>query len=204
MSKLLQNLSINYNPFLSKWEKMQVKTIISDDISTQLHIASLLSLLAKSIDSKIIIDIGTFRGVTTAKLALANPQAKVFTFEKDEKILVEANKLFSSLNLKNIQAIYGDILETLPAFLLTLNEPIDFAFLDDAKKNYSANFSLVANQLKVGGIIAAHDTFLEICNNKHTIDFRKQLEQTKSFSVINVDVKDRGLTIAQKIKEGTW
>lgn len=198
---LLRNLSIDYNPFLSKWEKTQAKTIVSDNISTQLHISDLLALLAKSINSDIIIETGTFRGITTAKLALANPKAEILTFEKDEKILVEAKELFSSLNLQNIQTVHGDVLETLPTCLKSLNEPIDFVFLDDAKQNYSANFNSVKEWVRVGGIVVAHDTFQIINGYRHTMDFRTQLEQNKDFAVINVDKNDRGMTIAQKISD---
>lgn len=180
-------------------EKAIKKTHILDDVSTQAHISKLIALLAKSINAKTIIETGTFRGLTSANLAVENPDAEIYTFEYDGRNAAEAKGLFRKMKFRNVHLIEGDVLVELPKLAKKLKK-IDVLFVDDSKKNYRKNFEAVLPKLKVGGVVAAHDTSLDILGETHTKKFKECLLKRKDFSVIEVDREDRGLTIAQRVK----
>lgn len=96
--------------------------------STKPKISQLLYRLAKSNQSKTIIDLGTSLGLNTAHLAMV-PEAHIYTFEGNEVLSKKAKVTFDQLKLSNIHQISGDINETLTHTLAKLDS-IDFAFID--------------------------------------------------------------------------
>ena len=78
----------------------------------------------------VCVELGTSLGITTAYLASANIQNRIYTFEGAETIADMAAEIWHKLNLQNIELIRGNINETLPHFLNQLKTPIDFAILD--------------------------------------------------------------------------
>lgn len=87
-----------------------------------------------------IIELGTSLGITTAYLASANTQNRVFTFEGSHEIADIANRNWQKLHINNIQTILGNIDDTLPDFLshsALAKEGIDIAYLD-ANHTYEA------------------------------------------------------------------
>ena len=180
-------------------EKAAKKTHIMDNVSTQEHVSKLIALLAKSINAKTIIETGTFRGFSSANLAIENPDAEIYTFEYDGRNAAEAKVLFRKMKFRNVHLIEGDVLVELPKQVRKLKK-VDLLFVDDSKKNYRKNFEAVLPKLRVGGIAAAHDTSQDVCGETHTRKFKEYLQKRKDFRVIEVDREDRGLTIAQRIK----
>lgn len=191
---------------ISPLEKLERRTQTTDDLSTRPHISKLIAFLAKSIGARIIIETGTFRGITAANLALANPDAKIYTFERDWNLIAEAKNLFRKMNLKNITLVEGNLLEELPKAVKKL-ETVDFAFIDDCKANYRQNFETILPKLRADGIVTAHDTSKIILDSDAAIQFKKYIQKRKDFSIIEVDVGVNetwsvGLTLAQKIAGG--
>lgn len=76
-----------------------------------------------------ILELGTSFGITTAYLAAANANAKVYTVEGSSAIAEIARKTFLRMDLTNIELITGDFNSTLPAILVKL-KTIDLAFID--------------------------------------------------------------------------
>ena len=102
----------------------------------------------------------------------------------------------------NITLVEGDVVSALPLIIANNKiEKVDFIFLDAAKATYIESFKAVDKIMKLGGIVTAHDTFMKILDSNDSIRFRKYLESRKDYVIINVDIYDRGLTIAQKVKE---
>ena|SRR3989344_2542096 len=181
------------NPIISFFQNRTYKT---DDISAKHHIAELIARLARAQNAKIIVETGTFRGLTTLELAQENPQATIYTFEMDPKILRQARLLFGISGYKNIVLVEGDVLKTLPQAIG--GKTVDFAFLDDAKKNYRENFENLLPHLSESALVCAHDTNFRPNESDDAIQFGKYLAGHPEFSAIQVDWSDRGLTIAQK------
>jgi len=78
---------------------------------------------------KIVLELGTSLGITTAYLASACVNAKVYTLEGSPELYDLARKNHLKLGLKNIVGLQGEFESNLN-LLLSQNEPIDFVFLD--------------------------------------------------------------------------
>lgn len=76
-----------------------------------------------------ILELGTSLGVTTATLAFANPQARVFTIEGNPSIAGIAQEGFDKLGLANVHAFRGNFDAVLPAVLEQAGR-VDLALVD--------------------------------------------------------------------------
>ena len=76
-----------------------------------------------------IFDFGTSLGITTAYMASANPDAKIYTFEGCPQTAAIAQETFQKLQNQNVKTVIGDLNETLQVQLAKTNK-IDFAFFD--------------------------------------------------------------------------
>ncbi len=93
------------------------------------HLAQFLFRLVNFQQPAIILEIGTSLGLTTAYLAAARPQARVYTLEGCPATAQAAQANFKRLKLKNITQVPGNFDESLPALLRDLNQ-LDFVFFD--------------------------------------------------------------------------
>ncbi|CAM3063817.1 O-methyltransferase [Streptobacillus felis] len=108
--------------------------------------------LAKNINAKNILEIGTATGFSSIFLAEISKEnnGKLTTIEIDEERYIEANKNFVNFNLtKYIESINDDALNILP----NLNKEFDFIFIDASKSKYELFFDYSFKLLKNGGII---------------------------------------------------
>ncbi|MBB6611909.1 class I SAM-dependent methyltransferase [Pontibacter sp. Tf4] len=89
----------------------------------------LLFRLVNHFQPKVVFELGTSLGITTAYLAEAAKNARVYTFEGCPNIAKMAAQNFESLQLQNITQITGNLDETLQSQLQHIPQ-LDFAFLD--------------------------------------------------------------------------
>jgi predicted O-methyltransferase YrrM len=89
----------------------------------------LICRLADERKPKVIVELGTSFGITTAYLALTCPEATVYTFEANPTLIQLSKDFFESAGIKNIQIIEGNIDETLIPFL-EAHPHIDVAYID--------------------------------------------------------------------------
>jgi predicted O-methyltransferase YrrM len=80
-------------------------------------------------DPKVVIELGTSFGVTTAYIAQTLPDAIIYTFEANPSLIRYAKELWKELGIKNIVMVEGDIDTTLENVLLQLPQ-IDAAYMD--------------------------------------------------------------------------
>ena len=114
-------------------------------------VGNFLYILAKSIQSKKVLDIGMFTGYSALKLASSIPSdGEVHTFELAKNHIKSAKKFFSKSSYKNIIIHEGRALENLEK--LPRNQ-FDFAFIDADKTNYLAYYKRCMVLVKKGGII---------------------------------------------------
>lgn len=99
--------------------------------------ANLLFNLIDYYQYKNVVELGTSFGLTTAYLA--STKANVISFEGDPTILSYAKSNFKKLSLQNIDVILGNINDTLPKYLDSVDS-LDFVFFD-ANHTYSATIS---------------------------------------------------------------
>jgi predicted O-methyltransferase YrrM len=91
--------------------------------------AGRLFRLARFTKAANILEIGTSLGITTAYLALANPEARIITMEGCPELSRIAKEHFARLGLKNIELIEGRFEDNLPATLDRLGRA-DLVFID--------------------------------------------------------------------------
>jgi predicted O-methyltransferase YrrM len=89
----------------------------------------LLYRVVKKYQPATILELGTSLGITSAYLALGNPQAKMITIEGAGEIAAIAKSNFKQLGLRNIQLVPGDFNQALPVVLSGLTT-LDFVFVD--------------------------------------------------------------------------
>jgi predicted O-methyltransferase YrrM len=77
-----------------------------------------------------ILELGTSLGLTTLYMSKARPDAKLITFEGCPQTAAKAQQHFQREHAGNIEVVLGNIDETLPRRLKTLDTPIDFAYFD--------------------------------------------------------------------------
>nr|WP_276898702.1 class I SAM-dependent methyltransferase [Pedobacter kyonggii] len=104
------------------------------------RLAKLIYRLAKNTNPKSVIELGTCLGITTAYLAITNPDTEVITIEGCPQTAEVAKKNFEALNLKNIELHVGNFDLILPD-IIAKQPSLDFVYIDgnhrkDATLNY--------------------------------------------------------------------
>lgn len=91
--------------------------------------AQLLFRIVNYYQPATILELGTSLGISTAYMAMANPQGHIVTAEGSAAIAGEAGKNFQSLKLSTIQQVTGNFDDTLPGILASLPK-LDLVFID--------------------------------------------------------------------------
>lgn len=91
--------------------------------------AKLLFRIAQYYKPDTILELGTSLGVTTAYLAIGNPEAQIITLEGCTEIARIAKQNFELLNLSNIEIHIGNFDDTLTSYLTT-NPKLSLVFID--------------------------------------------------------------------------
>ncbi len=114
-------------------------------------VGNFLYILAKSINAKMILDIGMFTGYSALKLAASIPRnGEVHTFELAKNHINSAKKFFDLSEYNNIIIHKGEALLGLEK--LQANT-FDFAFIDADKMNYIEYYKRCMVLIRKGGII---------------------------------------------------
>ncbi|MBC8081619.1 MAG: class I SAM-dependent methyltransferase, partial [Hymenobacter sp.] len=113
-------------------------------------VAQLLFRLVNHFRPRIILELGTSLGLTTAYLAAADSGSRVLTFEGCPRTAAMARQTFAALHLRNVELIEGNLDDTLAPTLAALAAPLDFAFFD-GNHRYEPT-------LRYFGLCAAHRT----------------------------------------------
>ena len=147
--------------------------------------AEFLSILARSVHAKNIVEIGTSVAYSTIWLAMVAKSlgGKVTTFEIDPKKIEIARSHLDQSGLKEfVQIINVDPInnpEKVP------NE-IDFVFLDAEKKDYVSHFNVIYNKLKDGGIIVADNIVSHFRELKEYIGLVRNHENCNSVMISSI------------------
>lgn len=115
-----------------------------------------LRLLVKLARARRVVEVGTFTGYSALMMAEGLPDdGELVTCDIDPKAAEVARGFFArSPHGKKIQLRLGPALETLK----TLSGPIDLAFIDADKGNYSAYYDALVPLLRPGGLLVADNT----------------------------------------------
>ena len=114
-------------------------------------VGNFLYILSKSINAKMVLDVGMFTGYSALKLASSIPyNGEVHTFELAENHINSAKKFFNQSEYNNIIIHEGKAVENLEKLP---SNTFDFAFIDADKMNYIEYYKRCMTLIRVGGII---------------------------------------------------
>ena len=110
-----------------------------------------LSMLAKLIRPKSILEIGTYTGYSALCLAEGmDPDGNLYTIDKNEELEDFQRKYFDlSPWGKQIHQYVGNALEVIPQ----IDVEFDLVFIDADKQNYPNYFDIILPKIKSGGVI---------------------------------------------------
>ncbi len=168
----------------------------------------LLAMFSRMLESRRILEIGTFMGYSALCLAEGlTDDGKLITLDMNEDTNRTAKNFWEKSDYKEkIEAHLGDALEIIP----TLEEIFDLVFIDADKPNYANYYDAVFPKIRTGGVIVADNVLrggrvLDVAANadEDTIAlhrFNKKIEADKRVSNILLAVRD-GLMIVRKEKD---
>jgi predicted O-methyltransferase YrrM len=168
----------------------------------------LLAMLARMLQPRRILEIGTFMGYSALCLAEGlTADGKIITLDVNEETNQTAKSFWEkSVYKEKIEARLGDATEIIP----TLDEIFDVVFIDADKPNYANYYDAVFPKLRTGGAIIADNVLrggrvLDVAANtdEDTIvlhKFNEKIRADERVSNILLAVRD-GLMIVRKERE---
>mgnify|MGYP001497322433 CR=1 FL=1 len=194
----VQKEIILYNESLGDIKRMQIS--ISQ--------CRFLELITKISKAKIILEIGTFTGLSTLSMALGlSDDGTIIALDKNAETNSKAQSFFKKAKLdKKIKTIVNPALETLEEFKNN-NFMFDIIFIDADKGNYKNYYEYVIEMTNPGGLIIIdnvlwHGEVADENNNekftKIIRDFNTHVKTDKRTEQIILPLGD-GLTICSKL-----
>ncbi len=163
-----------------------------------------LSMIAKLIRPKNILEIGTYTGYATLCLAEGlQEDGTVDTIDNNEELYDFQRKYFDKSAYGNqIVQHLGNALEIIP----TLDKKYDLVFIDADKENYINYFHIILPKMNRGGVILSDNVLwsgkvLEKVkeNDKSTkilLEYNKLLKEHHQIETVLLPIRD-GLTISR-------
>ncbi len=132
-------------------------------ISVTANQGKFLQVLARLINAKKILEVGTLGGYSTIWMARAlPPEGKLITLEIDRAHADVAQQNFKNAGVENkIELRLGPALETLPALIRENAGPFDMIFIDADKPPYPEYFELALKLSRPGTLIIADNVIRE-------------------------------------------
>jgi predicted O-methyltransferase YrrM len=146
----LEGLEPARDPLLARMERLAADRglPISDP-----EVASFLAVTARACSPKLVVELGTNIGYGAIVLSrAAGENGKVITVELSEELCKMARLFVREAGLaERVEVVQGDAI----AVLETLAAPIDFAYVDCVKTDYSRYLELLVPRLGERGVIVA-------------------------------------------------
>lgn len=208
ISEKLENYVIKHSEnepeLLQKLNKETHQKILQPRMLSGHFQGRVLSMLAKILQPKNILEIGTYTGYATLCMAEGLQQEGIIdTIDINEELEEIQNKYFEQSGKRNqiVQHI-GNALEIIPK----LNKKFDLVFIDADKENYINYWNLIVPLMNKGGIILSDNVLwsgkvLEEVkkNDKSTqilMEYNKIAQQDSRVETVLLPIRD-GLTVSR-------
>ena len=182
----VQKEIISYNNSLGDIKRMQISI-------SQCHF---LHLIVKISNTKKILEIGTFTGLSTLTMSLSLPNdGKLVTLDKNAETNRIASNFFKKANQENkIETIIGPALESL-SNLKKEEKKFDLIFIDADKENYKNYYNQSLDLIKKNGLIIVDNVLWhgEVADEKKKDKLTKVIREFNSY--INKDDRIENLII---------
>ena len=163
----------------------------------------LLALLAKMIEPKKILEVGTYTGYATLCMAEGlSTGGSIDTIDYNEELSDIQRRYFNKSPYRSqIVQHLGEAKDVIK----TLTGPSDLVFLDADKENYPHYFDLIIDKLETGGVILSDNVLwsgkvLEKANDEATSalqEYNHKINSDARVETIILPIRD-GLTITRK------
>jgi len=194
----IQKEIISYNESLGDIKRMQIAV-------SQCHF---LELIIKVTNSKKILEVGTFTGLSALSMALALPDdGKLIALDKNTETNKIATDFFKKANQeKKIQTIIKPALKSIEE-LKKKNNYFDIIFIDADKGNYKKYYDSTLELIKKNGLIIIdnvlwHGEVADKNNNeKYTNiirEFNEHVKKDKKTNQVIIPLGD-GFTVCRKL-----
>ena len=152
IEKYINNFSLKLNPVQK--EIIDHNNTLGNEKRMQVAISQchFLHLIIKISNTKNVLEIGTFTGLSALSIALALPEnGKLITLDKDKESNMIAVDFFKKANQDNkIKTIVKPALDSLDELK---NYKFDMIFIDADKLNYKEYYEKSLKIIKKGGLI---------------------------------------------------
>ena len=194
----IQKEIISYNESLGDIKRMQIS--ISQ--------CQFLELIIKVSNSKKILEIGTFTGLSALSMSLALPEdGQIIALDKNTETNKTASEFFKKAKQENkIRTIIKPALESL-SDLKQENKFFDLVFIDADKDNYKNYYDYAINLTNKESLIIIDNVLWhgEVADEKNDDkftniirDFNKYVKDDKQTEQIIIPLGD-GLTVCRKL-----
>ncbi len=139
-------------------QKRKISTIASGSLSKPSQCRHMFHL-AKFLDAKRVVEIGTSLGISTAYLGSAIPNGTVTSLEGDPSVATLANQNLKELALSNVEIHVGEFSSLFKS--IAFNDPIDLLFLDGNHQKTATidYFNFFLAKMNPEGIIMVDDIY---------------------------------------------
>ena len=165
-----------------------------------------LSMFAKMLQPKAILEIGTYTGYSALCMAEGLAEGGVLhTIDINEELETRIRKFFDQSNYaENLHLHIGNALEIIP----TLSEDFQLVFIDADKTNYSAYYDLLIDRLPNGAVliadnvlwsgkVLAEDQLAKDKDTKALDEFNKKIHADPRVENVLMPIRD-GLMVVRK------
>lgn len=152
--------------------------------------ARMLQSLIEIHGAKKIVEIGTLYGYSSYYLARGvGETGKVWTCEKNKENASIAKKFHVEMGVNNVEVVEGDAHTSLES--IEKHGPFDAVFIDADKAGYPDYLRWSYDNLRVGGIIIADNTFLggSVWDNENNRYGKNQVDRMLEFHSMFSDNK---------------
>lgn len=190
---------------LSRLERETALNVINPRMLSGHLQGQILTMLARMISPRTILEIGTFTGYSAICLARGlQPGGMLVTIEINDELEGIARKYFNLAGLGQvIEQRIGPALEVLPE----LTGPFDMVFIDGDKREYGDYYELTVPLVNPGGWILADNTLWDgkVVSNpseadaqtRGIMDFNAHVAADQRVEKVILPLRD-GLTIIRK------
>lgn len=118
-----------------------------------------LRFLVAAVGARRVVEIGTLGGYSAIWMARGlPPEGRIFTVEKEPRHAAVAREHFRLAGVEDrVEVREGDARQVLPT--LAPEGPFDLVFIDADKEGYLAYLDWALENLRPGGVVAAHNAF---------------------------------------------
>lgn len=142
-----------------RWIQAEAQRQEFPAISVRPFEGRLLQFLVRLSGARRVVEIGALAGYSGVWLARALPSdGRLYTLERNARHAALARQSFQRAGVsERVELLEGAALDSLAT--LAARGPFDLVFIDADKASYPAYLEWAAHNLRVGGLVAAHNAF---------------------------------------------